>query len=913
MNVDVKTEETSPADDGLARIPDAMEPPSMQITPGLQLAAELAGLLTWEFLPQARTLLWSPDAERILGRTPPTTLAELLRCLHPDDRARVRSELHDLLHGSHRIDFTCRILGADGVQTRWIHIRGARFHDAELNHDRFLGVAQDISDYKQRELNASFLAGIQEDFTRSDDGEKMLRAFGEKTIAHLGLSRLTLSAVSEEGDTLQILHDQRSPEVTCATISGVQRLSTQLPPALRQKLSAGHAVPIDDITTDPRTADAAEALEACGARAHFYIPHLINGHWNMLLCACHKEAHVWDACETELLQELTERLSLRFERARIDLQLKQSEEHYRTLFESIDEGFCVIEMLFDEEGRPNDYRFLEVNPAFERQTGLPNAVGRYVSDLVPGLESHWFETYGKVARTGEPVRFINGAAGLDGRWFDTNAFRIGDPEQHLVAILFTDITARRHVEEAILQSEERVRRAMEIDTVGIIFFKPEGTITDANEAFLHMSGYTREDVKSGLLRWDAMTPEEWMPDSRHAIDEFLSEGRMTPYEKQYIRKDGSRWWGLFAASQIGENEGVKFIIDITASKQAEEERARLADIVETSQDAIIRCDPHGIVVDWNRAATDLYGYTPEEIIGQHVRLVVPPERRHESREMFTRMVRGEPVPPWESVRNRKDGSLVDVEIRMSPIRSAHGEIVGASAIIRDITERKRLAQAQEDFLVMASHDLRSPITVLLGRAQLMRRRKRYDEGSIQTIIAQARRIERLTTDLQQVVHLESGQFELKPVEVDLVTLAREAVERIRSGDGPFDFRFEAPDNPVLGCWDPHRMSQVLDNLLGNAVKYSPDGGRIRVRVNADAETARLHVTDQGVGIPADLQTQLFSRFYRADEAGVASGLGLGLYISRMLVNAHGGTISVDSAPGAGSTFSVTLPRQFVEG
>lgn len=132
-----------------------------------------------------------------------------------------------------------------------------------------------------------------------------------------------------------------------------------------------------------------------------------------------------------------------------------SEEHYRTLFTSIDEGFCVIEMIFDDHDRPVNYRFIEINPAFERQTGLRDALGKTVRELVPGLEDYWFETYGSVALTGEPVRFINHVQGIDQRWFEVYAFRLGAPESRRVALLFSDITERRCAEEALRMADQR--------------------------------------------------------------------------------------------------------------------------------------------------------------------------------------------------------------------------------------------------------------------------------------------------------------------------------------------------------------------------------------------------------------------------------------------------------------------------
>ena len=135
-------------------------------------------------------------------------------------------------------------------------------------------------------------------------------------------------------------------------------------------------------------------------------------------------------------------------------ELKESEERYRSLFNSIDEGFCVIEMYFDSDGKPADFRFLEINPAFEKQSGLHGATGRRVREILPQLEEHWYETYGRVALTGESIRFIDEARALDGRWFDVYAFRLGAPENRRVAILFSDISERRRLQEKTREQAE---------------------------------------------------------------------------------------------------------------------------------------------------------------------------------------------------------------------------------------------------------------------------------------------------------------------------------------------------------------------------------------------------------------------------------------------------------------------------
>ncbi len=209
----------------------------------------------------------------------------------------------------------------------------------------------------------------------------------------------------------------------------------------------------------------------------------------------------------------------------------------------------------------------------------------YAAEEVIGRHLSMFFTPEEIA-AGEPDRELAEAA-EEGRaereswrvrkdgeriWVNEIATAVRDDEGRLLGFtkISRDLTERRRTEEALRESEERLQRAIAIETVGVIFFKPDGQITEANDAFLRMSGYSREDLAEGLLRWDVMTPPEWMPHSLRAVEELQTTGRTTPYEKEYIRKDGSRWWGLFAATRLGEDESVEFIIDVTARKLAEE-------------------------------------------------------------------------------------------------------------------------------------------------------------------------------------------------------------------------------------------------------------------------------------------------------------------------------------------------------
>jgi PAS domain S-box-containing protein len=363
--------------------------------------------------------------------------------------------------------------------------------------------------------------------------------------------------------------------------------------------------------------------------------------------------------------------------------------------------------------------------------------------------------------------------------------------------------------KALAASEARFRRALEIETVGVIFFDTEGAITDANDAFLRMSGYSRTDLAAGRVRWDTMTPPEWMPRSLGAVKELKETGQTTPYEKEYLRKNGSRWWALFAATLLDPERGVEFVLDLTERKAAEAERERA------------------------------------------------------------------------------------------------------------LAEARAAVQARDEFLAIASHELRNPLAGLKGNAQMLRRLDERGElqphelGKYLTALeASADRLTRLVEDLLDVARLRTGQLKLRREVANLPKLLQEAADRQQHGNlaRKITLKITCPNCHVRA--DPDRVGQVLSNLLDNAVKYSPSGGDISVSLAAADDAVVVRVTDQGIGLPAGMAESIFEPFGRAPNAAAQQipGMGLGLYISRQIAEAHGGRLWAESAgEGEGATFTLWLP------
>lgn len=290
------------------------------------------------------------------------------------------------------------------------------------------------------------------------------------------------------------------------------------------------------------------------------------------------------------------------QRKEAELALRRGEERYRSLFNSIDQGFCVVEVFFDDEDRPLDYRFVEANPAFEEHTGLHNAIGRTARELVPGLEEHWFEIYGRVARTGVAERFTNEAKTMDERWFDVYAFRVGEPEERKVAILFNDFTERQRHQIALRESEERYRSLSELVPAMVTLSQPDGRIIYANQRVIDYTGFSMEELQQG--RWTDIFHPEDLAANRDMWLAAINRGDSIEGEFRARRYDGVYCWHLGRVAPVRDDAGrivywIAAHVDIDARKRAERavsERVRQqASVAALGQLALASDDPQAVM------------------------------------------------------------------------------------------------------------------------------------------------------------------------------------------------------------------------------------------------------------------------------------------------------------------------------
>jgi len=356
------------------------------------------------------------------------------------------------------------------------------------------------------------------------------------------------------------------------------------------------------------------------------------------------------------------------------------------------------------------------------------------------------------------------------------------------------------------------------------------------------------------------------------------------------------------------------------AEEAEAEQRRLEAVVRQMPEGVVIAEaPSGRLVLGNEQMARIWGrpLRPGVSAEHYLRdgLHHPDGRPYTADEypLVRAMRTGETVTDEEVSFVRGDGARGTLRISAAPIRDDEGHIVAAVAVFQDITERKRAEEFREQYIHTVSHDLRAPLTIVLGQAEILERALQragldgLQRRSAEAIVTAARRMNAMIQDLVESARLESEQLRLQTQPVDLRAYVVDLLERAKPALAVGRIRVEIPADlpPVLA--DPNRLERVFTNVIGNALKYSPPETEVLVTARRGDGEVEVSVTDRGVGIAPEDLPHIFERFYRAKGVRRAEGLGLGLYIAKMLVEAHGGHIWAKSELGKGSTFSFTLP------
>lgn len=616
---------------------------------------------------------------------------------------------------------------------------------------------------------------------------------------------------------------------------------------------------------------------------------------------------------------------------------QSAEEKLLDAIEALRDGFVIYDtddrlVVYNQRYRdlyPRSAHAMKPGATFTEILSAGLAAGEY-TDAV-GREEDWLRE--RLAQHQESDLELEQKL-ADGRWLriaertTVEGMRIG---------LRIDITRLKtdeaELKAALAQLKESELRARRLSVVAgrtksmVAILNTRGEVEWVNPAFTNITGYRIEDIVGKDPRpilQGANTDKAVI----EAVDRDIERGKPVSGTMLHYKKNGEPIWVEFERQAIQDDSGdvIQHMIvshDVTERVVAADVLAERAEsiraILDTVVDAIITIDSRGTILTFNPAAERMFGTRREKILGQNVSALMTGQHRTDHSRYIASYLTGHTKnvigKNREFTARKADGTIFPIELAVGEMFV--GESLRFVGIIRDITERKQLERIKREFISTVSHELKTPLTSITGALGLARSGVvgLLTEQMQQIIDIAYRNSERLgvlVTDILDIEKIDAGQMSYDMQTSDIGRLVAESVASMQPFAGEYGVRFEVTseaEEPTF-TGDPSRITQVISNLLSNAVKFSRSGQRVEVGSRSTDDALMFSVKDYGEGIPEELQGRIFTRFFRVDSADDrhSSGTGLGLSICRPIAEAHGGTLTVESRPGEGSTFTFRIPR-----
>lgn len=519
-------------------------------------------------------------------------------------------------------------------------------------------------------------------------------------------------------------------------------------------------------------------------------------------------------------------------------------------------------------------------------------------------------------------------------WSPHNSPVLGaEGELRFIVHRVEDVT---HATLASAAKEAKFRALLEAAPDAMVIMGRDGRILLVNAQTERLFGYSRDEL---VGQWvELLVPERFRKKHPgHRVD-YLASPKVrsmgSGLELFGLRRDGTEFPIEISLSPLQTEDGLivsSAIRDISDRKKADAARYRLAAIVDSSNDAIVGSTLDGVITSWNDGAERIFGYTAAEIVGKPVALLVPADRLHEPPGILERLARGERVEHFDTIRVRKDGRHIHVSVTSSPVRDAAGKLVGASKILRDITEQRHAQEAVERamraaeaanreleaFSYSVAHDLRAPLRAISGFSTALLEDAADElhgdaKDHLNRIVSAAERMSQLIDALLGLARLT--RTDLRRTTVDLSQMGRGIAEQLRSTDSKRSVDFVVSDGLVVHG-DAQLLRAVLENLLGNAWKFTRRRAHARIELGREGSGGEsvYYVRDDGAGFDMALREKLFVPFRRLHKAADFEGTGVGLATVQRIVRRHGGRVWAEGEEGRGATFRFTLSGASDEG
>ncbi|WP_225913860.1 ATP-binding protein [Leptolyngbya ohadii] len=734
----------------------------------------------------------------------------------------------------------------------------------DLQKKQLAIVFNDITDRKNRELNVAFLDEIGKELSRLSAPDEIIQTVGAHLGEFLQASGCIFADVDEAKNEATIHHGWNTADV--ASLKQTFRLADYFGEEFSRAGRAGEAVIVCNTGHDERA--NAEAYARLQIGSFVTVPFQRHGRWVANITVTSREPREWRVDEIELLREIASRVFPRIERARAEADLRESEAKYRSLFDTIDEGFAIAEVIYDDSGQPVDILYLEANLAASRLTGVPDLTQQRLSELSPDWETDWAELYDRVAQSGISERTERYATPFQ-RWYDFFVFRLeaaAESSNRRVAVIFQDITDRKRAEEHqafLLKLSDALRAESNPDSVGVLATQMLAQYMEVERCHI-----IRLSLAQGL-GW--VGPECHAPDLPHLTGEYRYAD--FPIVMHRLETEPLIIHDLWNDSSLPETD-----------KQS---------IAAMGMQAALTCPLRKGARDtiWALNVGDRNPRTWSE----HDRVLV-----EEAAERI-----------WAAIERAKaEAAMREAELQRVREQSAREQERQRAESLVELDRAKTL------FFSNVSHEFRTPLTLSLAPLQdaLSDRTHPLDpvhRERLELVHCNSLRLLKLVNTLLDFSRIEAGRMEAVYEPTDLATFTAELSSVFRSAieRAGLQLIVDCPPLPEPVFVDREMWEKIVLNLLSNAFKFTFEG-EIRVSLHStDRNQAVLQIQDTGAGIAPEHLPHLFERFYqvRGTQARTHEGSGIGLALVHELVRLQGGTIEVSSTVGEGTCFTIALP------